>query len=528
MRDDLEAALRSLRSARGFTIVALIVLTLGIGATTAIFSVVDAVVLRGLPFDEHDRLVAVGERSRRPEPGADPKDISTAAPQNYLDWVAGQRVFESMAAIGSGWLTLRLPGGEPESLIPQRVTASFFDVLRVRPAIGRAFSAANEVAGRDKVAVLSDGLWRRRFGADPNVIGRVVRLDDVEGGAESSGGIGYEILGVMPPEFAYPVGEPRATDIWVPYVVPADQRIRNPQSFARYLQVIARLSPGVSLDQARAQMDVLALAIERANPQWNKNRAIGVLPLVDHIVGAHMRSWMLMLLGAVGIVLLIACANIANLLLARASTRQREIGLRATLGAGRWRLVRQMLIESLVLSCAGTVLAVIAAAWGIQILERRSPTRSRVLTTIALNLRVLGAAALICRWRRACVRDRACAAELQASIWPPRSRAAAAGSTGGGRRRLRACRRHRGRAGGGAGRRCVALHRQLRVGAAYRPRLHPGARADDAAVAAVESRTAPRDVGPEVARIVDQIAHVPGVVAPPPPAATSRSAAASW
>ena len=397
MRDDLEAALRSLRSSRGFTIVALIVLTLGIGATTAIFSVVDAVVLRGLPFDEHDRLVAVGERDR---PGAEAADsepgaISQAAPQNYLDWVAGQRVFESMAAIGSGWLTLRLPGVEPESLVPQRVTASFFDVLRVRPAIGRAFSAANEVAGRDKVAVLSDGLWRRRFGADPNVIGRVVRLDDVEGGAESSGGIGYEIVGVMPPEFAYPVGQPRATDIWVPYVVPADQRIRNPQSFSRYLQVIARLSPGVSLDQARAQMDVLALAIERANPQWNKNRAIGVLPLVDHIVGAHMRSWMLMLLGAVGIVLLIACANIANLLLARASARQREVGIRATLGASRWRLVRQLLIESLVLSMAGTALAVVAASWGIQILRSAIADDVPRVAAIAINLRVLVAAALL-------------------------------------------------------------------------------------------------------------------------------------
>ncbi len=185
MRDDLEAAFRSLRSSHGFTIVALVVLTLGIGATTAIFSVVDAVVLRGLPFDEHDRLVAVGERDRPGAEAADsePDAIHLAAPQNYLDWVAGQRVFESMAAVGSGWLTLRLPGGEPESLIPQRVTASFFQVLRVQPALGRAFTAENEVAGRDRVAVLSDVLWRRRFGADLNVIGRVVRLDDVEGGA---------------------------------------------------------------------------------------------------------------------------------------------------------------------------------------------------------------------------------------------------------------------------------------------------------------------------------------------------------
>ena len=168
MRDDLKAALRSLRSSKGFTIAALVVLTLGIGATTAIFSVVDAVVLRGLPFDEHDRLVAVGERSRPSGQFAyldrEPEALGASAPQNYLDWAAQQRVFESIAAMASGWLTLRQPGVEPESLVPQRVTAGFFNVLRVRPALGRAFTVENEIAGRDRVAVLSDGVWRRRFG----------------------------------------------------------------------------------------------------------------------------------------------------------------------------------------------------------------------------------------------------------------------------------------------------------------------------------------------------------------------------
>src|SRR5947209_5937611 len=163
MRDDLKAAVRSLRSAKGFTIAALIVLTLGIGATTAIFSVVDAVVLRSLPFDEHDRLVAVGERARLSgqfvNPDRDPEALRFVAPQNYVDWAAQQQVFESIGAIASGWLTLREPGGEPESLVPQRVTADFFKVLRVRPAIGRAFTAENEAAGRDRVAVLSDALW---------------------------------------------------------------------------------------------------------------------------------------------------------------------------------------------------------------------------------------------------------------------------------------------------------------------------------------------------------------------------------
>ena len=185
MHDDLKAAFRSLRSSWGFTVAALIVLTLGIGATTAIFSVVDAVVLRALPFDEHDRLVAVGERTRPSGQLAqidpDPDRLRPVAPQNYLDWAAQQQVFESMAAFASGWLTLRAPGAEPESLVPLRVTGRFFDVLRVRPALGRAVGPRDEDGGV-RVVVLSDGLWKRRFGADPSIIGRAIPLEDLEGG----------------------------------------------------------------------------------------------------------------------------------------------------------------------------------------------------------------------------------------------------------------------------------------------------------------------------------------------------------
>src|SRR5687767_8781759 len=168
MRDDLKTAVRSLRSAGGFTVAALIVLTLGIGATTAIFSVVDAVVLRALPFDEHDRLVAVGERSRPstqfPQLDHDPERLTPVAPQNYLDWIAQQQVFEAMGAFASGWLTLREPGAEPESLVPLRVTTGFFDVLRVRPVLGRTIEPRDEAAGAHRVAVLSNGLWQRHFG----------------------------------------------------------------------------------------------------------------------------------------------------------------------------------------------------------------------------------------------------------------------------------------------------------------------------------------------------------------------------
>jgi len=387
MRDDLKAALRSLASSRTFTAVALLVLTLGIGASTAIFSVVDAVVLRGLPFDEHDRLVAVGERrlpgSNAPAGGRDPLAMSSIAPQNYMDWVAQQQVFESMAAIAGRGVTLHEPGGEPEDLRAQAVTAPFFDVLRVQPAIGRAFTTENETEGRERVVVLSDGLWRRRFGGDPTVIGRTIPLE----------GASYELIGVMPPDFAYPVSSARPTDLWVPYVVPANQRLRNPREFSFYLQSIARLKPGVSLDEAQAQMEQIALALEAEHPQWNKDRRIGVRPLRDHLVGTSTRSWMLMLLGAVGIVLLIACANVANLLLARSTAREREVGIRAALGAGRWRLVRQLMVESLTLSVIGTVLSIAVAWWAVELLRTSMPDGVPRVSAIAIDLRVLAAAA---------------------------------------------------------------------------------------------------------------------------------------
>lgn len=405
MHDDLKTALRSFRSAKGFTAAALVVLTLGIGATTAIFSVVDAVVLRALPFDEHDRLVAVGQRRavsadeqhtvRVPGFGQerDPEQLLLVAPQNYLDWAAQQQVFESMAAIASGWMTLRDPGVEPESVVPQRVTADFFAVLRVTPAIGRTFSVENEIAGRDRVVVLSDGLWRRRFGADPGIIGRTLALEDVEGGPAAAGA-GYEVVGVMPPAFTYPIGASRATDIWIPYVVPTRDRIRDPNgSKTTYLQVIARLKPGVSLAQAQAQLDQVAAAIERANPVWNEGSRIGVRPLIDHIVGARIRSWMLMLLAAVALVLLIACANIASLLLARGSTRERDIAVRAALGASRLRLVRSLIVESLVLSAMGTGCAIVVAWWVVDILRASMPDGVPRVATIALDWRVLAAAA---------------------------------------------------------------------------------------------------------------------------------------
>jgi len=388
MPEDLKAAVRSLNASRTFTIVALLVLALGIGATTAIFSVVDAVVLRGLPFDEHDRLVAVGERRPpmagfAPDPNRDPEAVSNASPQNYLDWAARQDVFESIAAVAGGMFVLREPGAEAEEIRGQRVTAGFFDVLREHPRLGRAFTSEHETGARHRVVVLSDGLWNRRFGADPDIVGEII---PIEGGP-------YEVVGVMARDFAYPVGSALPADVWVPFVVPPDDRIRDPNNVNIYLQTIARLKPGVSLERAQANMDQISAALTAEHPEWNKNTRAGVRPLHDHVVGARTKQWMLMLLGAVAIVLLIACANVANLLLARASSREREIGIRAAVGAGPWRLVRQLMVESLVLSTAGTVLAVLLAWWAVGVLESSMPEGVPRVADIALDLRVLGAAA---------------------------------------------------------------------------------------------------------------------------------------
>ena len=307
-------------------------------------------------------------------------------------WIglAQQQVFESLAAVASGWFTLRQPGAEPESIVPQRVTTGFFDVLRMHPAIGRPFTADNEVAGRERVVILSDAVWRRlvpcrsqyRRSHHP---ARGPRRRPCRGGWSR-----YEVLGIMPPGFAYPVSSSRPTDIWIPYVVPPNQRLRDPaRGVLLDLQVIARLKPGVSLTQAQAQMTQVASAIEDANPVWNKNVTIGVRPLRDHIVGTRIKSWMLMLLGAVTLVLLIACANIANLLLARASARQRDTGIRAALGASRWRLVRLVLVESLMLSAAGTAAGVFLAWWLVGLLRASMPDDLPRVAAIALDGRVL-------------------------------------------------------------------------------------------------------------------------------------------
>jgi putative ABC transport system permease protein len=376
---DVRDALRALRAAPGFTVVALTVLTLGIGASTAIYSVVDAVVLRGLPFDDPDRIVALAETFKGK------MGSGGAAPQDFLDWKARQDVFEAIAFTTGARGEFRLPDGDRsyQGLRVTAVSADLFAVLHIWPRLGHAFSHDNEIAGNEHVAVISDAFWRRQFAADPGIVGQTMRL--------TSGS--WEIVGVMPSGFTYPIGTvPR--DLWVPYVMSAAEAIRGRNMHNTYLRVVARVKSGVTVDQARVRMDQIMKGLAGQYPVWFRDMGLVVPTLKAAIVGGALQSWLLMLLGAVACVLLIASVNVANLLLARATVRSREIGIRAALGATRWQLARGLLVESLILALAGTVLGVVVAYWGVDVLRTSLPAGIPRAGLIAVNVRVLAVAAL--------------------------------------------------------------------------------------------------------------------------------------
>jgi predicted permease len=383
MRDDLKHAMRSLRTSPTFTAVALAVLALGIGAGTAIFSVVDGVILRGLPFDEYDRLVTMLEHDTK---RATTFGAGVTTSQTYLDWRRLQQSFEGLAAIGSRTFRLKTEIGEPDEARGQRVTSEFFTVLRVAPLLGRAFVASDELVGRDRLVILSYGFWQRRFGGSPEVIGKTIDLASLQDVHEQS----WQIVGVMPRGFSYPVGTDRPAELFVPLAFTKDDQTRG-TSHNYTFTTIARLRPGVTLEQAQDHMNRIATGLEEQFPNWSPGRRVRVLTLHDHLVG-RVRSWMVMLLGAVGLVLLIACANVANLMLARSTVRRREIAVRTALGAGRWRLIRLLLVEGIVLSLAGAALGLLIAYGGIQVLRAWLPAGLPRVSAIAMDVRVLGAA----------------------------------------------------------------------------------------------------------------------------------------
>src|SRR5438477_7269309 len=365
---DLRYALRMLAKQPGFTAIAVLTLALGIGANTAIFSVINAVLLRPLPYPNADRIMVLNESSG---PG---QDFSVALP-DYFDWQKESKTFEHLACTHKESRNLSgIPGREPERISCASVTRNFFNIIGLPAEIGRTFSENEDKVGAPPVVVLSDRLWRRVFNADPTVLGQSITLHDQ----------GFTVVGVMPPQMT----SPQDTDVWLSMM----RRSNNPawmdRSHHPMIYVWGKLQPGVTVDQARTEMKGIAARLEKAYPDTNGQEAAVVTPLLENLVGKY-RTNLGLLLGAVGLVLLIACANWANLFAARSAARAREFAIQAAVGATRGQIVKKLLIESFVIALIGGALGLLMAVWVRNGLIALSPGEVSRFQQISFDLPVL-------------------------------------------------------------------------------------------------------------------------------------------
>jgi putative ABC transport system permease protein len=348
---DIRYGVRNLQNSPGFALTAAFTIALGIGATTSIFSLCDAMLWKPVPLPHLDRLMAIMQRDP-----SDPNDWDSATAADIDEIRRGNTSLSSLASWEGGLANLAGAGVAPDRVIQSLVSANFFEVVGVQPARGRAFQPDEDQPGRDREVILSDRLWHGRFGGDPNIVGRQIRLDDVP----------YTVTGVMPASYDFPL----ATEVWTPMALTPEQR--NSRT-AQTLQSIARLKPGRTVEQAEAEIDGIAARLERSYPDTNKNRRFLVWPLLKLLVGNETHQYLVMLLGSVLFVLLIACANVANLQFARATGRMREIAVRRALGAARWRVIAQLVTESVLLSFIGAAVGLLVAYWGISLIRGGMP-----------------------------------------------------------------------------------------------------------------------------------------------------------
>src|SRR5215467_4258180 len=356
---DVRYGSRILLGNPGFSVVAILTIALGIGANTAIFSVVYAALIRPLPYSQPGRLITLTEV--RPQQGQ-AAGVSTqnwvSSYPDYLDWTRQSKSFQSLAGFGGDAFTLH-GAGEPELVFAAQVTINFFSTLGVKPFLGRDFAVGEDIAEGPKVAILPYATWIRRFGGDPHIIGRSIQLDDKS----------VSIIGVLPRDFEL---APRGNaEFWVPLHIGKDLATRRN---LRWMPVVGRLSPGITSQQARAELNSITASLAASFPQENGSIQVVMVPLRNRIVG-QVEPLLLILFGAVGFVLLIACANVTNLFLVRAAGRRREFSIRAALGAGRTRLISQLLVESLMLAAAGGVLGLLLAEWGTSLLIAAIPEK---------------------------------------------------------------------------------------------------------------------------------------------------------